>query len=69
MYITICEIDDQSEFDALNRAFKASALGQPRGMGWGERWEGGLGRGNIDQEYKTDTHTHTMVCRCQESAG
>ena len=24
-----------------NRALKASALGQPRGMGWGGRWEGG----------------------------
>ena len=22
----------------------------------------------IDQEYKTDTYTHTMVCCCQESA-
>ena len=46
MYITICEIDDQSEFDALNRAFKARALGQPRGMGWGERWEGDFGMGD-----------------------
>ena len=33
MYITVCEIDDQSKFDAWNRALKASALGQPRGMG------------------------------------
>ena len=33
MYITICEIDDQSKFDAYNRALKAGALGQPRGMG------------------------------------
>ena len=43
MYITICEIDDQSKFDALNRALKAGALGRPRGMGWGGRWEGVLG--------------------------
>ena len=32
MYITICEISHQSKFDALNRALKAGALGQPRGM-------------------------------------
>ena len=25
---------------------KASALGQPRGMGWGRRWEWGSGQGN-----------------------
>ena len=43
MYITICEIDHQSKFDAGNRALKAGALGQPRGMGW----EGG-GRGVQD---------------------
>ena len=30
-----CEIDDQCKFDAWSRAFKASALGQPRGMEWG----------------------------------
>ena len=36
MYIAICEIDHQSKFDAWSRALKASALGQPRGMGWGE---------------------------------
>ena len=37
MYITICETDDQPKFDASNRALKAGALGQPRGMGWGRR--------------------------------
>ena len=45
MYISICEIDDQSKFDARNRTLKASALGQPWGMGWegGGRgvWDGG----------------------------
>ena len=45
MYTTICETDDQSKFDAGNRAPKASALGQPRGMGWGGKregvWDGG----------------------------
>ena len=34
-------IDEQCKFDARNRAPKAGALGQPRGMGW--RWgEGGF---------------------------
>ena len=42
-YITICEIEDQSKFDAWNKALKAGTLGQPRGMGWGVRWEGGSG--------------------------
>ena len=40
MYITICEIDCQSKFNAWNMALKASALGQPWGMGWGGRREG-----------------------------
>ena len=31
------KIDDQRKFDAWGRAFKAGALGQPRGMGWGRR--------------------------------
>ena len=44
MYITICEIDDQSKFDACNRALKASAWGQPRGMGWGGKKDWGLGQ-------------------------
>ena len=43
MSITICEIDHQSKFDAWNRALKAGALGQTRGMGW----EGG-GKGVQD---------------------
>ena len=37
MYITICKIDDQC---------KLNALGQPRGMGWGRRWERGSGWGD-----------------------
>ena len=40
----MCEIDDQSKFDAYNRALKAGALGQPEG--WGG--EGG-GRGVQDE--------------------
>ena len=45
MSITICKIDDQCKSDARSRALKASALGQPRGMGWGGRWERGSGWG------------------------
>ena len=33
-------MDDQAKFEAQNRAFKATELGEPRGMGWGGRWEG-----------------------------
>ena len=32
---TICEIGDQSKFDAWNRILKAGALEQARGMEWG----------------------------------
>ena len=40
MYITRCEIGDQSKFDAWNRALKADALEQAEG------WDGeGGGRG------------------------
>ena len=45
MYITICEIDNQSKFNAWNRALKVGALGQLKGMGWGGRWERGSGWG------------------------
>ena len=40
MYITICKIDDQCKFNAWSGAPKSGALGQSRGMGWGEWWEG-----------------------------
>ena len=33
MYITICEIDHQSKFNAWDRALKTGALAQPWGMG------------------------------------
>ena len=46
MCITICETDDQSKFSAWNGALKPSALGQPRGMGCGGRWEAGFGMGD-----------------------
>ena len=38
--IAVCETDDQCKLDAWSRALKAGALGQPRGMGSGGRWEG-----------------------------
>ena len=42
-YITICETDDQSKFDAWNRAFKAGVLDNLEG------WDGeGYGRGVQD---------------------
>ena len=41
MYITICEIDCQSKFDAWNRALKAGALGH-NPEGW-DREGGGRG--------------------------
>ena len=43
--VTVCKIDDHSKFDGWNRALKAGALGQPRGMGQGGRWEGDSGWG------------------------
>ena len=45
MYIIKCETDRQSRFDAWNRVLRAGALGWPRGMGWGGRWEGRSGWG------------------------
>ena len=53
MYITICEVDEEFKIHVLNRALKAGALGQPRGMGWGERLEGDLGPG--------DTRTPVLI--------
>lgn len=38
--IGICNIDNQCKPDALGRTPKAGALGQPRGVGWGRRWQG-----------------------------
>ena len=48
MYITVCELDDQYKLDAWSSALKASALGQPRGIGW----EGSSGWG---------THVHPWL--------
>ena len=45
MYITICEIDRQSGFNAWDRELRAGALGWPWEMGRWRSWEGGLGWG------------------------
>ena len=36
----------------MRQVLRAGALGRPRGMGWGGRWEGGLGWG---------THVHPWL--------
>ena len=46
MYIIIYETNRQSRFNAWDRVLGADALGWPRGMGWGGRWEGGFKMGN-----------------------
>ena len=46
MYIIIYKIDKQCKFDVWSREPKANALGQPRGIGWGERWKRGSGWGD-----------------------
>ena len=40
MYIIKCETDHQSRLDACRQVLSAGALGRPRGMGCGGRWEG-----------------------------
>ena len=49
MYITICEMNRQSRFDAWYRVLGAGAHGWPRRMVWGGRWQGSSGWG---------THVH-----------
>ena len=39
-YITICKIDSQWGICCLAQETQAGALYQPRGVGWGGRWEG-----------------------------
>ena len=39
-YITICKVDSQWEFTVMSQETQTGALYQPRGVGWGERWEG-----------------------------
>ena len=45
MYNIICERNRHSRFNAWYRMLGADALGWPRGMVWGRKWEGGLGWG------------------------
>ena len=46
-HITICKIDSQQEFAVWLRNSNR-ALYQPRGVGWGGRWEGvSKGRGYV----------------------
>ena len=52
MYITICETDCQSRFNAWDRVLRAGALGWLWGMGYGGSWEGGSGWG---------THIHPWL--------
>ena len=45
-YITTCEIDSQWEIAGMAQDTQTGALYQPRGVGWGGRWDGGSkGRG------------------------
>ena len=46
MYITICEIDDQSKFDSCNKALKAGALGTTQRDGLGREVGGGFRMGD-----------------------
>ena len=45
MYNIIYEMNHQSRLDAWYRMLRAGALGWPRGMVWGGRWEKGSGWG------------------------
>ena len=43
-YITTCKTDSQWEFAVQAQETQTGALYQPRGVGWGGRWEGGSKR-------------------------
>ena len=46
-YITTCKIDSQWEFAVMFQETQTGTCYQPRGVGWGGRWEGGSrGRGH-----------------------
>ena len=57
-YIIICKIDSQQEFAVWLRKLKTGALYQPRGVGWGGRWERGS-RGRAIYMPMADS------CRCR----
>ena len=47
-YTAICKIDSQWEFAVWLRKLEPGAPYQPRGVGWGGKWEGGSqGRGYV----------------------
>ena len=52
MYIIICEMNHQSRFNVWYRVLEAGALGWPRGMGWGGRWEEGSGWGTHEHPWQ-----------------
>ena len=39
-YINICKIDSQKLICCVAQETQTGALYQPRGLGWGGRWEG-----------------------------
>ena len=43
------------------RALRADALGRPRGMGWGGRWEGGSGWGHMADSCQCMAKTTTKM--------
>ena len=45
MYIIYGETDHPAQVGCMRQVLGAGALGRPRGMGWGGRWEGGSGWG------------------------
>ena len=45
MYIIYSETDHQPRWGCMRHVLGPGALGRPRGMGWGGRWEGGSGWG------------------------
>ena len=53
MYNIICETNHQSRFDAWYRMLVAGALGWPRGMVLGGRWEGNSGWGTSVHLWQT----------------
>ena len=54
----------------MRQVLRAGALGRPRGMGWGGRWEGGLGRGthvnpwliHVNKYYFKKTEMLNLIC-------
>ena len=47
-YITICKIDKPTGICSMAQETQTGVLDQPRGVGWGARWEGvSKGRGYI----------------------